>query len=116
MTTADDRLEFYTPVVPPRPRDLGPSARHRLHGRIPLNHGELRVTSQPQRGPNSARIVIRLWRQHPDLSWWTDRAHPGVFIVAGEARAFLAAVQAAVAALENNLTTGDPPWPVPSHT
>jgi hypothetical protein len=115
MPADDARLEFYATPAPAPRRDLGPSARHRLHGRVPLNCGEIRVTSQPQRGPNCARIVIRLWRQHPDGTWWTDPAHPGVFVVAAEARTFLAAVQAAVEALENNLT-GDPLWPVPSHT
>jgi hypothetical protein len=75
---------------------------HRLHGRIPVDRGELRVTTQPARGPEQpARLVIRVWHQRKsDGTWWTDADQPGVFITAKDARAFGDAVVAAVAALE----------------
>jgi hypothetical protein len=111
-TAADPRMEFFeipdaapapTPAPSPRPAyDLGPSVHHRLHGQIKVPRGELRVTSQPARGPEQpARLVIRVWHARPaDQSWWTDPGQPGVFITAKDARAFADAVAAAAAALE----------------
>jgi hypothetical protein len=62
----------------------------------------MRITWQGARDADRpARIMVRLWRQHvEDNTWWTDGARPGVTITAKDARAFLAAVAAAVTALE----------------
>ena len=110
MTAMDARMAFIfpesdaTPAPAPRPAsDPGPSARHRLHGAIPVDRGQLRVTSQPARGPEQpARLVIRVWHARPaDSSWWTDPDRPGISVAAKDARAFGEAVAAAVAALEH---------------
>jgi hypothetical protein len=111
--SADPRLAFIfpepdampapTPAPAPRPaRDPGPSVHHRLHGSIPIDRGELRVTSQPARGPEQpARLVIRVWHQRrTDGTWWTAPDQPGVLVTAKDARAFADAVAAAAAALE----------------
>jgi len=108
-TASDPRMAFFevpdaTPASQPRPAsDPGPSAHHRLHGQIGVPRGELRITSQPARGPEQpARLVIRVWHARPaDQSWWTDSSQPGVFVTAKDARAFGEAVAAAVAALEH---------------
>jgi hypothetical protein len=63
---------------------------------------QLRVTSQPRRDRiEGARLVIRLWYLRQDSgTWWPSKKEGGIFVLAKNARAFLAAVTAAVAALE----------------
>ena len=115
-TAPDARLAFIfpdaeptppplVPTPPPGPRDPGPmiTAGHRLHGSLPINiNSELRITSQRGLGADRpARICVRRWFRK-DGVWWTDRTEPGDTITAKHARAFLAAVQAAVAALEGD--------------
>ena len=115
-TAADPRMGFFlepepaTPAPRPAPRpahDPGPSVHHKLAGAIPLGPGvEMRITWQGARGPDRpARILVRLWRQHEDGTWWTFPDRPGVTISAKDVRAFGEAVAAAVAALEAERTT-----------
>ena len=111
-TAADPRLAFIFPdergpgtTPAPRPAsDPGPSIHHNLAGALPLcPRCELRVTWQPARGPDRpARILVRRWQQRFDETWWPDANERGVQVTAKDARAFLAAVQAAVAALEGD--------------
>ena len=95
--------EFFPPEAATKPVDPGPSAQHRLHGTIPIMPVcQLRVTSQPRRDRiEGARLVIRLWYLRQDSgTWWPSKKEGGIFVLAKNARAFLAAVTAAVAALE----------------
>ena len=104
----ESHLPPHISVPPPGPRDSGPSIHHRLHGCIPVDRGELRVTSQPARGTEQpARLVVRVWHQRKsDGTWWTDPDQPGVFITAKDVRAFGEAVAAACAALEQGCGGG----------
>jgi hypothetical protein len=102
----DAQLEqFFPPEAATKPIDPGPSAQHRLHGTIPIMPVcELRVTSQPRRDRiEGARLVIRLWYLRQDSgTWWPSKREGGVFVLAKNARAFLAAVTAAVEAIEQD--------------
>jgi hypothetical protein len=106
----DPRLSEHFPPEPepaPAPVDSGPASQHQLHGKIALGwYSELRVTSQvAKRGdrPQPPRICVRLWYyNHQTRSWWPHRGSPGISVPAKDARAFLAAVTAAVAQLEQD--------------
>ena len=85
--------------------NLGPSKHHRFHGAIRLGRtSEIRVSTQspritPSGARENARLVVRLWHQKPDGSWWPVAKDPGITIHAPNATAFLAAVSAACAAM-----------------
>ena len=92
------------PLVSTPPRDEGPASLHRLHGVIPRERDEWRVTSQPAHKNRSgfvspARICIRRWHRGRDGQWWTDPRNPGISIAAANAAEFGRAVAEAVAAL-----------------
>jgi hypothetical protein len=89
---------------PPGPREEGPACLHRLHGVIPRERDEWRITTQPAHKNRSgfvspARICIRRWHRGRDGQWWTDPRNPGISIAAAHAAEFGRAVAAAVAAL-----------------
>lgn len=104
--------EHFPPEAEPAPEakpvDLGPSANHRLHGRIPISADcELRITSQPCRRvegrTEAARLQVRKWFLRRDSkTWWPSKQDSGAFVLARDKRAFLAAVTAAVEALEQD--------------
>jgi hypothetical protein len=102
----DARLsEHFPPEDKPAPVDLGPAPLHRLHGRIRIGPStELRITTQPRRDrTEGARLITRLWYFRQETgSWWPAKRDPGTFVLARDARAFLAAVESAVAALEQD--------------
>jgi hypothetical protein len=104
----DARMEAFFPEPEAKPVDSGPAQSHRIHGQIPLAaFAELRVTSQPARQVGDraepARIICRTWHYRFETqAWWPRKTEPGVYISARDARAFLAAVTAAVAQLEQD--------------
>jgi hypothetical protein len=79
----------------------GPSERHRFHGAIRIGRTrEIRVSTQPAgTTPGGTagipRLVIRVWYQKLDGSWWTFANEPGIAIHAPNAAAFAEAVAAA---------------------
>lgn len=96
-------MERFFPDPAAKPVDLGPAAQHQVHGRIVLGpSAEMRITSQRPRPPESGRMVVRPWHRHEDGTWWPHRGSPGISVPAKDARAFLAAVTAAVAQLEQD--------------
>ena len=102
--TDESHLPPHISEPPPGPRDVGPSAIHKLHGAICAAVNELRITTQPARQNarghvEPARVCIRFWHKDSNGRWWTDKRNPGITIEAKHAAEFGRAVAAAVAAL-----------------
>jgi len=101
-------MEQFFPDPAAKPVDLGPAASHRLHGAMEIaDECQLRITSQPRRQcgdrTEPARLLCRKWYLRRDSgTWWPSKREAGVFVLARDARAFLAAVTAAVAQLEQD--------------